>query len=171
LINMRDLEPYFSARPWSRALKGKRVLVISPFVDSIQKQYARRMELWDHPDILPAFELMTLRAPFSAGLVPPPQSTDWLKALEKMKNEMDGMDYDVVLVGAGAFSLPLAVHAKEQGKVGIHLGGSLQILFGIVGKRWKEIKDFKRFIKPSWRSPSPQETPNKCTLIEGGCYW
>src|ERR1039457_705753 len=35
LIKLLSLEPYFSAAPWSRALKGKCVLVISPFVDSI----------------------------------------------------------------------------------------------------------------------------------------
>ena len=48
--------------PWSMALKGKRVLVIHPFADSIQKQYARREKLFDDPNILPEFELHTIKA-------------------------------------------------------------------------------------------------------------
>jgi hypothetical protein len=170
LVKLRSLEPYFSATPWSRVLKGKRVLVISPFVASVRQQCAKREELWDNPDVLPPFELLTLRAPLSAGLVPP-EAPDWFAALEQLKLRMDAVDYDVVLIGAGAFSLPLAVHAKSHGKVGIHLGGGLQILFGIIGGRWRENKDFKRFFKPSWRSPSSEETPSNFRIVEGGSYW
>jgi hypothetical protein len=170
LVKLLSLEPYFSAAPWSRSLKGKRVLVISPFVDSITKQYAKREELWDNLDILPLFKLLTLRAPMSAALVQPEMS-DWFKSLDQLKAKMDAVDFDVALIGAGAFSLPLAVHAKNCGKVAIHLGGSLQILFGVVGKRWKENKTFKDFIKPSWCSPSSEETPKNFRIVEGGSYW
>jgi hypothetical protein len=170
LVKMRSLEPYFCATPWSRALECKRVLVVSPFATSIEKQYDHRNALWDDARILPAFKLMTLRAPLSAGLVPP-ESPDWFEALARMKEKMDGMDYDVALIGAGAFSLPLAVHAKRKGKVGIHMGGSLQILFGITGARWRENPDFKPFIKESWRRPSSEETPPGFKLTENGCYW
>ena len=44
------------------ALKGKRVLVIHPFDDTIQKQYLRRETLFDDPNILPEFELHTIKA-------------------------------------------------------------------------------------------------------------
>jgi hypothetical protein len=74
-------------------------------------------------------------------------------------------------VGAGAFSLPLVVHAKQAGRVGIHLGGPLQILFGILGGRWTWNPDFKQFIKDTWIRPSEEETPKTAGLIEGGCYW
>lgn len=170
LVKLMSLEPYFCATPWSRALEGKRVLVISPFATSIEKQYARREALWDDERILPAFKLMTLRAPFAAGLVPP-ESPDWFEALDRMKEMMDGMHYDVMLIGAGAFSLPLAVHAKRKGKVGIHMGGALQILFGITGGRWRENPYFKPFIKESWCSPSPEETPTEFKRMENGSYW
>ncbi|MDD3182476.1 MAG: hypothetical protein PHD48_06725 [Alphaproteobacteria bacterium] len=170
LIRLRDLEPYFSSAPWSRALAGKRVLVISPFTQSIENQYAQREKIWPDRDVLPAFTLLTLRAPLSAGLVPP-DSKDWFEALDTLTSQMDGLDYDVALIGAGAFSLPLAVHAKARGKVGLHLGGSLQILFGVMGKRWREKESFKSFINESWHAPLPEETPENCSITEGGCYW
>jgi len=170
LVRLRSLDPYFSAAPWTRALAGKRVLAVSPFVDSIEKQYAKREQIWDNPDILPAFELLTLRAPFSAGLVPP-KAADWFEAVRAMTAQMDRMQYDVALIGAGAFSLPLAVHAKSRGKVGIHLGGNLQFLFGITGRRWKAIDEFKGLVKDSWCTPSDAETPQAFGTNEGGCYW
>ena len=41
-IWLEYLNPYWSENPWSRALEGKKVLVVHPFVDSIQKQYKKR---------------------------------------------------------------------------------------------------------------------------------
>ena len=170
LIEMTGLEPYFSSSPWSSKLAGKRVLVISPFASSIASQYARRESLWDDPSVLPAFELEVLRCPLSAGLAPP-ESADWFEALARLREAMDRITYDVVLIGAGAFSLPLAAAAKSRGKVALHLGGSLQILFGIVGSRWRNKEPFASFIKPAWCSPSPDETPQHYRNVEGGCYW
>jgi hypothetical protein len=172
LATLMSLEPYYSKDPWSAALAGKRVLVVSPFVNSIREQYAVRQMLWDDPRVLPSFELFLVRPPFSAGIVPP-KTSDWFAALDDLKEQMDAIDYDVALIGAGAFSLPLAVHAKLKGKVGIHLGGPTQTLFGINGKRWIANEDFKQrnFVKDSWKFPSPEETPKAAVKIEGGCYW
>lgn len=175
LIRIKDLEPYYLSGmtdvvPWSAALEGLRVVVVSPFASSIEKQYARRTKLWDDVRILPDFDLRTVRAPLSAALVPP-TSKDWTDALNLMKHQVDQHNYDVLLVGAGAYSLPLGAYAKSKGKIGLHLGGALQILFGITGKRWEENAEVARFIKPSWVRPSLEETPQKATLVEGGCYW
>src|SRR2546427_6914950 len=57
----RALEPYYHDRAWSQRLAGKRVLVVSPFADSIRNQYLRRRDVWPtKPDLLPDFELQTL---------------------------------------------------------------------------------------------------------------
>jgi hypothetical protein len=170
LITLRSLEPYFSDTPWSKALAGKRVLVISPFAKSIEKQFAKREQLWKERGVLPEFTLMTLRAPLSAGLVNP-HDKDWFAAVNRLITEMDFINYDVALIGAGAFSIPLAVHAKQRGKVGVHMGGSLQMLFGVIGKRWRDHKDFKPFVNEAWCAPSPEETPENFKNVEGGCYW
>ena len=137
LVSIEGLEPFFSVSPWTAILQGRRVLVISPFSESIKKQYTIHESLWDSSEMLPKFELLTIRTPLSAGLVKP-IDVDWFAGMERMKGEMDELDYDVALIGAGAFSIPLAAHAKMRGKVGIHLGGSLQILFGIYGSRWEK---------------------------------
>ena len=58
-----------------------------------------------------------------------------------------------------------------MGKAGIHLGGATQILFGIKGQRWRDIKEFQPFFNEHWTDPIESEKPEKRNLVEGACYW
>lgn len=171
LASLTALEPFYHQRPWSRCLAGKRVLVISPFSETIKSQYARRAEVWrNKPDVLPAFELDTLRCPLSAVLVTP-VFFDWFTALEAMQQEMDRRSYDVLIVGAGAWSLALVAHAKRRGKWAIHLGGATQLLFGIRGGRWDDNSFLQTMYNEAWVRPGPGDRPESLGKIENGCYW
>ena len=88
-----------------------------------------------------------------------------------MKDDIDGHTFDVALIGAGAYGLPLSAHVKRSGKVAIHLGGALQILFGIKGRRWEAMPQISRFFNEAWVRPGAGETPDGNAKIEGGCYW
>ena len=171
LTALRALEPYYHENPWSSQLAGKRVLVVSPFVDSIQTQYPRRREVWPlAPEVLPEFELLTLRVPLSAYLTTP-KYPDWFSALDAMREEMSSLRFDVAIVGAGAWSIPLVVHAKSMGTWAIHLGGATQILFGIKGKAWEANQTVSGFFNEAWTRPTPLETPQLIAKIEDGRYW
>jgi len=171
LVSLTALEPFYHQRPWSRHLEGKRVLVISPFADSIKSQYARRSQVWrSKPEVLPAFELDTLRCPLSAMLIKPVHP-DWFAALEAMQQEMNRRSYDVLLVGAGAWSLPLVIHAKRQGKWAIHLGGGTQVLFGVRGRRWDNNAFLQTVYNEAWVRPASADRPETLGKVENGCYW
>ena len=166
------LAPYLYEKPWTSVLRGKRVLVVSPFTDTMVKQYARRELLFDNPEVLPEFaELIPLKAVQSiAGT--PTDYPDWFTALDSMKAQMSAIDYDVALIGCGAYGMHLAAHAKRMGRIGIHTAGWTQMLFGIYGNRWlNDEPQFKRFINPNWVRPSAEETPANAKTIENGCYW
>ena len=169
---LRALEPYYHDRPWSQHLAGKRVLVVSPFADTIQAQYLRRREIWRaKPGVLPDFHLLTLRVPLSAYLTAP-EYPDWFAALDAMREQMASISFDVALVGAGAWSLSLVAHAKTLGAWSIHLGGATQILFGVKGRAWEKMnKQVNAFFNEAWTRPSPVETPQEVHEIEGGRYW
>ncbi len=62
ITNIGNLEPYYSMSPWSKALAGKKVLVIHPFSKTIAAQYKNHNKLFDNPDILPDFDLKALKA-------------------------------------------------------------------------------------------------------------
>lgn len=180
-VTLLFLEPYWAKNPWSRALKGKKVLVIHPFANLIQKQYKEnRTKLFKNPDVLPEFELHTIEAVQSIGGETHGFS-DWFEALQWMENEMDKTEYDIALIGCGAYGFSLAAHAKRMGKKAVHLGGALQLLFGIKGKRWENpnygIKEFgvqnkyKELFNEYWIRPDEQHTPKAAKNVEGGCYW
>ena len=171
LTDLTALEPYYHERPWSQHLAAKRVLVVGPFTDTIRSQFRRRQEVWSKkPDVLPDFELLTLRSPLSAFLTTPAYP-DWFTALDAMREQMASIPFDVAIVGAGAWSIPLAAHAKALGAWAIHLGGGTQLLFGIKGGRWEKRERITALYNEAWTRPSPSETPADFRKIEGGCYW
>lgn len=167
---LAKMEPYDYVHPWSRALAGKKVLVVHPFVDTMVKQYQKRESLWDNPNVLPDFELCTIKAVQSiAGEEVP--FKDWFEALRYMETQMDAIDYDVAIIGCGAYGFSLAAHAKRMGKKAIHLGGATQILFGIKGKRWDDMPAVNKFYNEYWVYPALAETPKNKDRVENGCYW
>ena len=52
-----------------------------------------------------------------------------------MEERIGKIDFDVALLGCGAYGLPFAASIKRMGKKAVHLGVATQILFGIKGKR------------------------------------
>ncbi|NLE22724.1 MAG: hypothetical protein GX624_08100 [Actinobacteria bacterium] len=171
LVPLWCIEPYYHELPWSCELEGRRVLVVHPMTESITAQYARRELLFpESPDVLPPFELLLLPAVQSAAGEQPP-FRDWFAALASMKAAMDELDYEVCIIGAGAYGLPLAAHAKRRGRVAVHMGGATQILFGIKGRRWDEHAEISRLYNDAWVRPRPCEVPRDAAAVEGGCYW
>ena len=84
------------------------------------------------------------------------------------------MNFDIAIIGCGAYGFPLAVKLKKAGKQAIHLGGAAQLLFGIKGKRWESDPAFEyvqKFFNDSWVYPDEAERPQKAHIVEGGCYW
>lgn len=166
------IEPWRSDFPWSSALKGKKVLVIHPFEDSIRQQYKNYDKLFPNPDILPKFDLKTLKAVQTAGDATDSRFKDWFEALGFMCGECEKIDFDIALIGCGAYGFPLAAHIKRIGKQAVHFGGCLQILFGIKGQRWDVMEpDIAAMYNDYWHYPSDNEIPAGSSGIEGSTYW
>ena len=170
VTELRALEPYYHKDPWSRYLENRKVLVIHPFEKSIRRQFQYRNKIWQDERCLLNFELDTIRVPLSDALVKS-DFKDWFGALHYLKTKMSEKEFDVAIVGAGAYSIPLVAHAKKMGKFAIHMGGAVQILFGIKGGRWDNHEIGFRFYNDYWSRPLEEETPHNATTIENGCYW
>ena len=150
---LRALEPYYHPRPWSAALAGKRVLVVHPFKDTILRQYARREQLFPGTDILPEFASLTVIRAVQGLAGQETGYASWFDALEAMESQMDAVDYDVAITGAGAYSMPLAIHARDTGHAAIQMSGATQLLFGIRGKRWDTHPQISRLYNDAWVRP------------------
>lgn len=169
-VRLPDLEPYFHQDPWTKALENKTVLVIHPFADTIKKQYEKKDLLFSNKNVLPDFKLKTLKAIQSiAGNIP--DYDDWFSALESMKKDIKNMDFDIAIIGCGAYGFLLADYVKSIGKKAVHLGGATQLLFGIKGKRWENRPEISCFFNENWVYPDESEYPSNYKKIENGAYW
>jgi len=174
ITTLGNLEPWFSEKPWSAALKGKKVLVVHPFQDSIELQYKKRELLFPGSDILPEFELKTFKAVQSIAGNQPEGFETWFDALDYMTREIEKIDFDIAIIGCGAYGFPLAARVKKMNKQAIHLAGATQLLFGIKGSRWEQGNYkpiFEKIFNENWIRPLETEKPKKAEAIEGACYW
>lgn len=184
-IQILTMDPFWVENPWTRFLKGKNVLVVHPFETTIKKQYTKRKQLFHNPNILPDFNLITYKAVQTiAGNNT--QFNSWFDALDLMENDISKIDFDIAILGCGAYGLPLAAFIKRMGKQAIHIGGATQLLFGILGKRWTEQfvgktwdylpgiqfnLDYTSLFNESWTYPLLEDTPKNKEKVEDSCYW
>lgn len=174
-VRISDLSPVANAlHPWTEALKGKRVLVVHPFEETIRQQYRKRQVLFKNTALLPEFELKTLKAVQSvAGNGSDTGFKDWFAALDYMKEKISAINFDIAIIGCGAYGMPLAAHVKRMGKQAFHLGGETQIMFGIKGKRWEQpsYNYNEIFYNEHWTRPLSIDVPKNINKVEDGCYW
>ena len=178
-IDLELLNPLWGSdsKPWTLALEEKKVLVVHPFTETIQTQYTQRELVHKDPRILPKFSLITIKAVQSITGQKPDNYDTWFDALQYMQDEIDKTNYDVCIIGCGAYGFLLAAHCKRMGKKAIHLGGATQLLFGIKGKRWEDPcygfngTSYTSYFTPYWVRPSSKEKPLQSNTIENGCYW
>jgi hypothetical protein len=171
LAPLPALEPYLQAPPWSAALEGRRVLVVHPFAATILRQYSvNRSKLFANPQILPEFELQVLAPPQTLAPLTGGYNT-WIEARDHLIERVHQHEFDVALLGCGAYGLPLGAAIKESGRQAIHLGGALQVLFGIRGRRWEQMPAMAALMNEHWIRASQAETPVSAPLVDEGCYW
>lgn len=181
-VRLQELEPFWDESPWTKALENKKILVVHPFTESILQQYeTNRSRLFINKNVLPEFDLTTVKAVQSLG-GDNSSFRNWFEALEIMKNEIDTNEFDICLIGCGAYGFPLAAHVKRTGRKAVHLGGALQLLFGIRGKRWEDPQygvsawglqegAYLRLMNEYWVRPDEKNRPANNQAVEGGCYW
>lgn len=168
IISNWSMEPLLGM--WSGALKGKKVLVISPFNEEIKSQYARRDKLFpSEPDILPDFELSLIKAPETLGDVTNFPTPSFIETLKDLERKISATDFDIALVGAGAYGSLLCLYCRRIGKMAIQSGGATQTLFGIIGKRWENRSHVATRINEYWIRPNHQVPGYE--KIDKGAYW
>lgn len=189
IVELTALESFYTSREhwWQTLFAGRCILVISPFVDSIQKQLAlgKRDKVWRGrwsgfwPDDI-AFKFIRFDHPWSL-LSKEEQANSNLEAskcfsdkLKRFEKEIDGVgDFDIALIGAGCYSLPLCAYIKNtKHQIAFHLGGGLQMMFGVYGGRWNISSGiFTEYVNDAWIRPCGNEIPGGYKMQEGGAYF
>lgn len=159
-----------ASKGWAHVLEGHKVLVIHPFTETIQLQYENNREkIFPGTNALPKFDLKCVKAVQTIADATDSRFETWFDALDYMTEEIAKQDFDVALIGCGAYGFQLASRIKQMGKIAVQMGGSLQTLFGIKGGRWDV--QYSDMYNEYWVYPSKEETPVGFEKVEGGCYW
>lgn len=176
-VSYKVLEPFYccleNIKPWTNYLLGKKILIINPFVDSMKKQLDNKFQIFkDKPIFLEGQEFVFYKSyQTSAGNH---IHKNWIETFTKMCFDIKNLEFDIALLGCGGYGLPLSNFIYEKmGKQAIYVGGGLQLLFGIMGKRWESIPMWQKIMSenPNFIRPSNEEIMKNNNRIEGGCYW
>lgn len=171
IILLRQIEVMQMEKPWLLELKGKRVLVISPFVETMEKQYQRRDLIWNGKEMLPEMDICFLKSVWYMSAEDNSGFDNWFEALDHLFAEASKIDFDIALIGCGPFSTFLAARFKREGKQAIQYGGALQMLFGIRGARWDNMEKYSKYFNEYWVRPPAEEAPNATEKLDHKCYW
>lgn len=174
-IKLRDIEPYYTeeVRQWTKLLKGVDVCCVTPFYKSILEGYRERDKIWSNC-LLPEFGTFSVVRSYFAPTIGGKTHSwirGWEEAVDYMEAEVLKTGARAVLIGCGGLGMILGARLKKKGLICIVMGGALQVLFGIKGRRWKHHGIISQFWNEHWLEARPEEIPPGSMLIEGGCYW
>lgn len=156
---------------WTTAMRGKRILIISAFSESINEKIPIREKIYG-VDLFPDCIITTIQPPqthasnnsreFNIEL------DEFLQSLDKIKDT-----YDIALVSSGGYANLICCHIFKSGNSSIYVGGVLQMFFGVLGGRWlNETPDVVRlYLNEYWSRPKESERPKDYKNIENGCYF
>ena len=171
-IRLYDLDPFFADKPWTNALQGKRVCVVSPFAKLMEGQVVNLGELFKNQIHFGVLEYVFVEAPVT-NCDKDVTELNWFDLLDKLFEQVVATNCDVLLIGAGSYGVPLAHLFKCHGGVAIILGGITQLLFGIRGARWDADPQYAELYNTNWIRPDERYRPpgGERLEINGGAYW
>lgn len=166
-----DIFEQINLKPWTISLKGKRILLVSSFIESFKRKISIREKIYGI-DLFPECTFEFIKPPQTNGKN---TSLEWDKELLKFTNELDKMRdlYDVALVSAGGYGNLICNHIYKTGRSAIYVGGTLQMYFGIYGNRWLQERPaiIRMYLNEHWSRPTEEEKPKGYKAIENNCYW
>lgn len=180
-LTYQVLEPFYiileNEKPWTHYLLGKKVLIVSPFVNSFQKQISNNFKMFKDNNIgdifLPNQEFVFYKS-FNT-LAGNHIHNNWIETFNIMCKDIEKLDFDIALVSCGGYGLPLCNFMKTiMNKSAIYVGGGLQLLFGVIGNRWLSNQTILKIINENQTKfirPSDNEIVKNIGMVEGGCYW
>lgn len=127
-------------RAFTAALAGKKVLVVSPFAESIAANFHRRHSFFKKDYVYPEFDLKLINTPITYAGLPTEMypDADWFATLGQLRDQISATDFDIALLSCGSYAMPLGVHIERSlHRKAVYVGGVLQLYFGIMGRRYQ----------------------------------
>jgi hypothetical protein len=156
--------------------RDKKVLLICPFADLLKSRATREIfegvwskfgKKWFYPHQVDAVEF-----PYGFAKATQEEYSTVMDLFQFIMERIDQKDFDVALIAAGGLSIPIASAIKNMGKIAIDLGGHLQIVFGVIGQRWRNWSDMKEnYFNEYWIDMPGRYKPKETNVCDNGAYW
>jgi hypothetical protein len=170
-IDAISLEPYYFKESWMSALRGKRILIVHPFVKTIKQQIKNIHSIFPDSDWFKDCDFDFIQPPIT--LAGNHNNKDWQEHYILFIDSLNMCkDFDIALVSAGGYGMLISdyIFTKLHKSV-LYIGGALQLFFGIIGKRWFENKEILKLVNDDWIRPNKDDKPVNFIQVENGCYW
>ncbi len=177
-LHYQVIEPFYQIEkniiPFTHYLNDKKILIISPFIDSFIEQMDKQFKLYKNTNIfLPKQKFVYYKSLNTSAGNRIEGHSNWMHTYLQMIKEIKELDFDVALVSCGGYGLPICNYIKEHmNKSSIYVGGGLQLFFGVIGNRWLSDPDWRQRI---FESPSefmrPKEIQENSEKVENSCYY
>lgn len=142
---IESVEPFVrSMHTWAA---GRKVLVVSPFSNSVTHQWERRDNLLTRVNF-PDFHLSTYQTPITYSTLHnfrerplTARTDDWREEARVIIEEVLAMDFDIALISCASYSMPLGAAIAKSNRRAVYLGGVLNPMFNILGARYKLVME------------------------------
>ncbi len=179
-IDYHDMQPDRStpandAQCYLPLFEGKNILLLCPFSDLLASRANRKLfeQLWSKTGkkwFYPA-SVSAISFPYTYDPKTQERFGTSYEFLQYLYEKIERHTFDAALIAAAGHAIPIAAHIKRQGKIAIDLGGPLQILFGVIGKRWRSRGKWKQaYFNEHWIDMPEQYRP-EFLGSDRGTYW
>jgi len=181
-INLLELEPDRSVPDqsehcWLPELRGKRVLIVSSIAEllcqranqtTFEAVWAKSGKPWFDPA-----QVRPLQFPYCYDVHTQERFGSSENLLEWIVNQLDPTSFDLALIAGSSLGIPIAAAIRAMNRSAIALGGALQVLFGVGGRRWWNDPHWRQHhITSAWISVPPEQIPQVAgAYVDGGAYW
>lgn len=181
LVHYMEQEPDRSSpsndkRCYLQYFRNKKILLVCPFAGLLKQRATKEIfegvwsktgKRWFYPRSIDALEF-----PYGFSNEAQKSYATAIELLKEITTEIEKKNFDIALIAAAGLAIPIASYVKNMGKIGIDLGGHLQVLFGVIGKRWREREDWKMDYFNEWWIDMPANyRPKETDVCDQGAYW
>ena len=126
-----DIYQYIHNHPWTLQLKGKRILIVAPFIDQIKERTGKK-EIYNY-DFFPDCTFIFIESPRTFK---DSETNDFQKETEQLANKILGIcdQFDIALLACNGFSGIMGAYIKRLGKCSITVGNLIYLWFGVYTK-------------------------------------
>jgi len=155
--------------------ENKKLLLVCPFADLLAQRatketfecvWSKTGKSWFFPRSVDSLEF-----PYGFAIETHKKYSNALALLEAISAELARRDFDIALIAASGLSIPIVSIVKQMKRIGMNLGGDLQVLFGVKGNRWRGRERWQRDYFNDWWIDMPEKYKPKEKGFSKGPYW